>query len=142
MLISVNFLLYQGWTADISFFLKKNSVELASRSSEFCFVSREEWSVFWATFRSASVQAELQKSVMDESCGRYRRCARLLFSSIALSVLENGRTHTRIYPQAFHPTLAPMTELSHQNLSLSNEKLKLFEISTRCYFMWNFISFK
>ena len=41
--------------------------------------------------------------------------------------------HTRIYPQTFHPTLAPMTEHGHQNLSLMNEKLKFLHIYTRCF---------
>ena len=50
--------------------------------------------------------------------------------------------HTRIYPQTFHCSLAPIAELGHQNLSLMNEKLKLFEIYTRCYFMRHFISSK
>ena len=33
----------------------------------------------------------------------------------------------------FHPTLAPMTEHGHQNLSLMNEKLKFLHIYTRCF---------
>ena len=41
--------------------------------------------------------------------------------------------HTRIYPQTSHPTLAPMTEHGHQNLSLMNEKLKFLHIYTRCF---------
>ena len=51
------------------------------------------------------------------------------------------KTHTPIHPQAFHCSLAPMTELGHQNLSLLKEKLQLFEIYTRCYFV-RFISSK
>ena len=56
-----------------------------------------------------------------------------LDSEMAISIPTSKRAHTRIYPQTFHPTLAPMTEHGHQNLSLMNEKLKFLHIYTRCF---------
>ena len=53
---------------------------------------------------------------------------------------QSDYTHTPIHPQAFHCSLAPMTELSHQNLSLLKEKLQLFQTDTRCYSMISCIS--
>ena len=47
--------------------------------------------------------------------------------------------HTPIHPQAFHPTLAPMTQLGHQNLPLLNQKLQLCQTYTRGLLMMSYI---
>ena len=84
--------------------------------------------VFWATFRSASVQAELQKSVMDESCGRYRRCARLPVHRS--SVLENGRTYKGFLSQGKVSQDAYSTSFYSENGSTQEAKGNIGTLSS------------
>ena len=80
----------------------------------------------------------------DPNKGLYQKCCATCatnYGQISLQRNPSSR-HTRIYPQTFHRTLALMAELTHQNLSLLNQKLELHQTYTRCYFMRFFISSK
>ena len=62
-------------------------------------------------------------------------------SSDGRIIFHRTESGQRVFcPQTCHPTLAPMTELGHQNLPLLNQKLQLLQTYTRCHSMMSYIS--